>query len=73
MSRGKICRACRQPVREQPVHDDQSRNGVRVIVHRFKNGSTVVEADCQCFGATFRAHSNDRCLLLQRLRMHEGS
>lgn len=53
----KTCRTCRQPVREKPV-----------IVHRFKNGSTVVEASCQCFGTTFRLHSSESCPLLRRLR-----
>jgi hypothetical protein len=39
-----------------------------VHVHRFKNGGTVVDADCQCFGLPFRLHTNDRCPLLRRLR-----
>jgi hypothetical protein len=73
MSRGKTCHACRQSVREKSVREDQSLNGVRIIVHRFKNGSTVVEADCQCFGHTFRSHSSVRCVLLQRLHTREGS
>lgn len=63
----KTCRTCHQPVREKPVREDQSQNGVRVIVHRFKNG-TVVEASCQCFGTLFRLHSNESCPLLRRLR-----
>jgi hypothetical protein len=46
--------------------EDQSRNGVKVIVYRFKNG-TSVDAACQCFGAPFRLHSNERCPLLLRL------
>lgn len=40
--------------------EDQSRNGVRVIVRRFKHGTTV-EADCQCFGSPMRAHSRADC------------
>lgn len=48
-------------VPEQPIREDQSRNGVTVTVFRFKNGSTVVDASCQCFGAPFRLHSSDRC------------
>lgn len=52
--------------------DDQSRNGVKVIVYRFKNGSTAVDAICQCFGAVERLHSNERCPLLQRLRKGEA-
>lgn len=64
----KTCRTCRQPVREEPTREDQSRNGVRVIVYRFKNGSTAVDASCQCFGHTFRLHSSENCPLLRRLR-----
>ena len=63
----KICRTCRQPVPEKPVREDQSRNGVKVIVLRFKSG-TVVQATCQCFGAPFRLHSNEQCPLLRRQR-----
>ncbi len=62
------CRTCRQPIPEKPIREDQSRNGVTVTVFRFKNGSTVVNASCQCFGAPFRLHSNDRCPLLQQQR-----
>jgi hypothetical protein len=49
------------------TREDQSRNGVRVIVYRTENGS-VVDADCQCFGHPGRLHSTDRCPLfvLQR-------
>lgn len=39
---------------------DQSRNGVRVIVNRQINGSTV-EASCHCYGHPLRTHSNPRC------------
>ena len=62
------CRSCRQTIPERPVLEDQSRNGVRVHVHRFKNGGTVVDTDCQCFGLPFRLHTNDHCPLLRRLR-----
>ena len=65
-----ICRTCRQPVPEKPIVEDQSANGVKVTVYRFKNGSTIVDAACQCFGATFRLHSSERCPLL--LRRAEG-
>jgi hypothetical protein len=61
----KTCRTCRQRVPEKPVLEDQSRNGVRVHVRRFKNGSTVVDADCQCFGLAFRLHSSSGCPLLR--------
>lgn len=57
---------------EKPVAEDQSRNGVRVIVYRFKNGSTVVDTTCQCFGSTRRLHSNEKCPLLLRLRAGEN-
>lgn len=40
--------------------DDQSKNGVRVIVRRWKDGTTV-EADCKCFGSYLRIHSNPMC------------
>lgn len=41
------------------------RNGVRVKVTRFCGGTTV-EADCQCFGAPFRAHSTTACPLFKQ-------
>ena len=44
---------------------DQSRNGVRVIVHRWTDGSTV-EADCQCFGGAFRSHSTSDCPMFRK-------
>ena len=50
------------------MKEDQSKNGVTVTVYRYKNGGTVVDATCQCFGAPFRLHSNERCPLLLRLR-----
>lgn len=45
--------------------EDQSRNGVRVVVWRDDSGS-VVEASCDCFGHPQRSHSNYLCPLLQR-------
>jgi hypothetical protein len=51
-------------VRGKPAFEDQSRNGVKVIVRRNENGS-VVEADCQCFGGKGRLHSNPYCPLLR--------
>lgn len=62
------CRTCRQPIREAPSREDQSRNGVAVTVFRFEGGSTVVDASCQCFGLPFRLHSNEACPLLRRQR-----
>jgi hypothetical protein len=58
----KRCRTCHQTVPETPVREDQ------VTVFRFKNGSTVVDASCKCFGAPFRLHSNANCPLLRRQR-----
>jgi hypothetical protein len=49
----------------EPIKEDQSQNGVRVIVTRSEGGS-VVEADCQCFGMLWRLHSNPYCPLLIR-------
>ena len=66
--RKKTCRTCRQPIPERPVKEDQSQNGVTVTVYHFNNGGTVVDASCQCFGTTFRLHSNDRCPLLLKHR-----
>lgn len=44
--------------------EDQSKNGVKVIVHRFYDRKglvgTTVEADCKCFGGN-RAHSSPDC------------
>lgn len=62
----KLCRCCKQPIHEKPVKEDQSRNGVSVIVHRFKNGSTIVDASCSCFGSTWRLHNNAACPVLKR-------
>lgn len=62
------CRTCHQHVPEKPVIEDQSRNGVKVVKYTFKNGSTVVDASCQCFGAPLRLHSSEKCPLLKRLR-----
>lgn len=64
----KRCRTCHQAIPETPVREDQSRNGVKVTVFRFKNGSAVVDASCKCFGAPFRLHSNANCPLLRRQR-----
>ena len=49
----------------KPTRIDQSKNGVKVIVTRFEDGGTVVEADCQCFGMPGRVHSNSYCPLLK--------
>ena len=39
---------------------DQSKSGVKVIVYRYKDGSTV-DCSCQCFGMPFRCHSVINC------------
>ena len=40
--------------------EDQSKNGVRVKVHRNKDGS-YVDADCSCLGMFGRTHDNTEC------------
>jgi len=40
---------------------NQSRNGVKVIVHRDKDGNTIVDASCLCFGSSFRVHDRMNC------------
>jgi hypothetical protein len=45
---------------EAYVEEDQSQNGVKVIVRRIPGGTTV-QADCDCFGSRWRAHSNPKC------------
>lgn len=67
----KRCLTCRQTIPEKPAVKDQSQNGVKVIKYRFKNGGSVVDASCQCFGTRFRLHSNERCPLLLHLRRSE--
>jgi len=44
---------------------NQDRNGVRVRVHRFDDGTTV-DCDCHCFGNSQRAHTNPNCPVLKR-------
>jgi len=39
---------------------NQNKNRVRVSVTKTKEGS-VVNASCQCFGHSFRTHSNPNC------------
>ena len=63
----------KRPKRKHPkyVEEDQSSNGVRVIVTRFyaDDGSvtrSTVEADCNCFGHPCRMHSNMSCRALAR-------
>lgn len=47
--------------------EDQSQNGVKVIVTRYKNGMTNVDADCSCLGYEGRAHNTHSCPNLKRL------
>lgn len=54
------CPTCHQSVKPRVTTEDQSKNGVRVIVHRYPDGSTV-DAGCGCFGSDFRAHSRVDC------------
>ena len=46
--------------------EDQSCNGVKVIVTRYATGGTSVETDCSCFGGN-RVHDNPSCPNLARL------
>lgn len=53
--------------RNDIIREDQSRNGVRVIVHRWKDSrGTTVESDCNCLGLPMRAHSNMECPMLKK-------
>ncbi len=61
----RVIRLGRKLIAETPVKEDQSKNGVKVIVNRFPDGSTTVETDCSCFGGR-RAHSNPNCPNLSR-------
>ena len=45
----------------QPTRENQSKNGVRVIVYRWPDGSTTVDASCQCYGMPMRIHDNPFC------------
>lgn len=51
----------------RPTREDQSRNGVRVIVWRHEGGTTV-DAACACFGLDGRAHSTEACPVFRRQR-----
>lgn len=42
------------------ITEDQSKNGVHVIVRIFADGRTV-EASCECHGTEFRMHSTEHC------------
>jgi hypothetical protein len=54
------CPAWKRSLPPNVTSEDQSRNGVRVLVRRF-DGGTTVEADCSCFGSDFRVHSQPDC------------
>lgn len=54
-------------IEEIPIIEDQSRNGVKVLVHRYSYG-TYVEKDCSCMGSNFRVHDNLNCPNLKRLK-----
>ena len=55
------CSACNQDLPKQPLAiEDQSRNGVRVIVYHWPSGTVVVK-DCSCMGYEMRAHDNPGC------------
>lgn len=59
---------CKCEQTEKPKREDQSKNGVRVIVWRWPSGGTTVEADCQCFGSFGTVHSNMHCPMLKLAR-----
>jgi len=49
-------------VKRKPVSVEVTRrNGVRVKVTRWSDGGRVVEADCDCFGYSFRVHTSLDC------------
>lgn len=56
----RVMRKALKEFRDRPVTEDQSHDGVRVLVHRREHGTTV-EADCLCFGNKGRCHSNPNC------------
>jgi hypothetical protein len=50
-----------QRIVNQASFEDQSKNGVRVWVFKDRDGNSVVDADCDCFGTIGRVHSNMQC------------
>ena len=50
--------------------EDQSANGVKVLVYRNMDGS-YVDATCACFGILGRVHSTEMCPFLKRLQRAE--
>lgn len=52
--------------------ENQDRNGVRVRVHRFEDG-TYVDASCQCFGFNGRCHSTTACPVFKKQQKRSGS
>ena len=52
---------------------NQDKNGVKVRVHVHKNGTTTVQADCNCFGDYNRLHTNARCPILSKSLQYRKS
>jgi hypothetical protein len=50
----------------KPWIENQSRNGVKVIVTHWPGKGSIVEADCGCFGAPYRVHTNSNCVMLKK-------
>mgnify|MGYP000573622583 CR=1 FL=1 len=47
--------------------EDQSKNGVRVHVYRYKDGmGTITDASCQCYGNPGWNHSDSNCPVKQK-------
>ena len=51
--------------RKKPRREDQSSNGVKVIVWHWPSGGTTVDADCNCFGHG-PIHTNGSCPRLSK-------
>ena len=49
--------------------EDQSKNGVRVHIYRYKDGmGTITDASCQCFGNRGWNHSDPNCPVAKQER-----
>ncbi len=59
------CGSCKKNLPGFYSIEDQSKNGVRVLVTRTKDGSTV-NATCSCFGNIGRVHNTTECPLYKK-------
>ncbi len=48
-------------IKNEVKKEVQSKNGVRVVVYRDKDGNTIVDASCSCYGMPFRVHDRENC------------